>query len=318
MSKLLIVKTSSLGDVIHALPVLSDLVGARPDLQVGWLVEEAFTCLPGLHPAGVQVIPVALRRWRRQWRAPATRLEWQAMRAALATFAADQVLDLQGLVKSAVLSCASPGERLGYRWASAREPLASLFYHRCFAVSRQQHAVQRNRALAAAALGYTLPEACRYGLRQEGSQSVALLLHATSRDDKLWPVASWQALGRALAAQGLACRLPAGNAVEAARAMAIAAAIPDAQVLPPGPLAALLPVFASARLAVGVDTGLTHLAAAYGMPVVAVYTATRPAATGVFGSACAANLGGPGQVPAVAEVLARLQQLQAGLAQVSA
>ncbi len=313
MPKLLIVKTSSLGDVIHALPVLSDLAHHRPELTVGWMVEEAFACLPSLHPHCAEVIPVAMRRWRRTWRTTATRAAVGALRERCAGFAADQVLDLQGLLKSAVLTLASPGERLGYRWRSAREPLASAFYHRRLAVSWQQHAVQRNRTLAASALGYTLDTPCDYGLaaKRTAARPAALLLHATSRDDKLWPDAHWQTLGVSLASAGLQCLLPSGNADEFARARALAAVIPGARALPPGPLADLMPAFASASLAVGVDTGLTHLATAFGMPVVALFTATDPAATGVYGSPLARNLGGVGQCPRVGEVIDTLRSLKA-------
>lgn len=320
MAKLLIVKTSSLGDVVHALPVLSDLAHARPGLTVGWLVEEAFACLPALHPACGRVIPVALRRWRRSPLDARTRAEYRQMREQLVAFGATHILDLQGLLKSAWLSTVATtgsAQRLGYDWRSAREPLASLFYHQRHTVSRQEHAVVRNRQLAAAALGYPLDMPCAYGplggsaVLPGDSAPVAVLLHATSREDKLWPEARWIALGAELAREGLCCVLPSGSPAEAVRADRLAAAIPGARALSPGPLAQLLPVLASARLAVGVDTGLTHLATAFGLPVVALYTATDPAATGVYGSARACNLGGAGACPDVAAVLARLAGLGA-------
>jgi heptosyltransferase-1 len=332
MPSLLLVKTSSLGDIVHALPVLSDLARLRPEWQVHWLVEEAFASLPALHPATHSVIPLALRRWRRAPFAPGHRAEWQALRARLRALQPDRILDLQGLLKSALLTHLASGERHGYDWHSAREPLASLFYDVRHGVSRALHAVPRNRLLAAAALGSDAASDCDYGLaggraRQPAGtkalltpagsadaspgQGSALLLHASSRADKLWPEQHWLSLGQALAARGLICLLPAGGRAEAERAQRLAEGIPGARALPPGPLAELLPSLAQARLAVGVDTGLTHLATAFGLPTVALFTATDPSATGVYGSVNARNLGGTGACPGVGEVLAVLEQLHA-------
>ncbi len=322
MPSLLLVKTSSLGDVIHALPVLSDLARARPDWKVHWVVEESFACLPGLHPFTHKIVPVALRRWRRKPWAASSRAEWAALRARLGALRPDLVLDLQGLLKSALLCRLASGERHGYDWDSAREPLASLLYDRRHPVARDQHAVSRNRQLTALALGSDAAAPCDYGIagscvsagaasRQAGAPPLAVLLHATSRADKLWPEVHWVTLGRNLAARGMHCVLPAGNPAEAARAQILAAAIPGASVVPPGPLAAMLPLLAGARLAVGVDTGLTHLATAFGLPTVALFTATEPAATGVFGSPLAVNLGGVGRSPLPVDVLGQLERLGA-------
>ena len=317
MPSLLLVKTSSLGDVVHALPVLTDLARSPQPWTVTWVVEEAFAALPLLHPLTTRVIPVAVRRWRHAPWAAHTRAEFALLRASLAETQADLVLDLQGLLKSALLCRLSPGERHGYDWNSAREPLASLFYGHRHRVSRQQHAVARNRLLTATALGSDAKLACDYGVRwcarseSATGAATALLLHASSRDDKLWPDVHWVALGRKLSALGLDCLLPAGNPAETRRAERLAQAIPGAQALTPGPLRDLLPYLAGARLAVGVDTGLTHLATAFGLPTVALFTATDPAATGVYGSARAVNLGGPNLCPAPEHVLATLEQLGA-------
>ena len=315
MPVLLLVKTSSLGDVIHAMPALTDLQAHDPSWTVHWMVEEALACLPLLHPMTASVVPIAMRRWRRAPASAQTRREVGALRGHLRTLAPDLVLDLQGLLKSAVLAALAPGERHGYDFRSAREPLAALFYSRRHAVARDQHAVTRNRQLTARALGSDASGDCDYGLgRVQGldpasPRTTALLLHASSRDDKLWPESHWVQLGEQLAARGLHCVLPAGNAAESARAERIASAIPGARALLPGPLANLLPAFAAARLAVGVDTGLTHLATAYGLPTVALFTATDPAATGVFGSPAAVNLGGVHACPEVSDVLVQLERL---------
>lgn len=320
--RILLVKTSSLGDVIHNLPVVSDVRRVFPEAQIDWLVEESFVDIPQLHPGVRAVIPVALRRWRKSLLKADT---WQEMREFYATLrreSYDVVVDTQGLLKSALLTRLARGRRAGYAVASAREPVAALFYNATFTVAKDQHAVQRNRKLAAAALGYVLSDvsAPDYGLAiseiptvpaTPAARNTVLLLTATSRADKLWPEAHWQALGCAMAARGLTCLLPSGNSVERARATRLAQAIPGAVALPPLSLRELASYCAAARLVVGVDTGLVHLAAAMGRPTLALFCASNPALTGVLaGEGCAdsaINLGMQGAPPGVVEVLAAAQ-----------
>ena len=306
MPRLLLVKTSSLGDVVHNLPVLADIRAYYPDMRFDWVVEESFAEIPALHPAVSTVIPVALRRWRKSPLAGATWREIAAFRQRLQQQRYDLVLDTQGLLKSALIARCAVGVRHGQDRASAREPLAAMFYHHPHSVPRGQHAVLRNRQLAALALGYPLPQSPPdYGIRAPQLASPLALpdrylvgLHATSRDSKLWPEAHWVALGLQLAGQGYALLLPWGSERERQRAQAIAAQVPQAVVLPRLRLAELAAVLAGARAAVGVDTGLVHLAAALGVPTVAIYTDTAPLLTGVYpGGSPAANLGGAGQNP---------------------
>lgn len=310
--RFLLVKTSSMGDVIHNLPVATDLACAFPGCAVDWVVEQGFAELPKLHPAVRRVVPVAVRRWRR---APASGGTWDeigAVRAALREERYDRVIDTQGLVKSAVLAALADGPRCGYDRASAREPLASLLYGRRCAVDRALHAVERNRRLAACCAGYALTGDADYGIAAPErrfdwlpARRYAVLLTATSRDDKLWPEERWTALGRALAKRGLASVLPAGSDTERERAARLAQAIPGAAAAPPLGLAALASLLADSVAVAGVDTGLTHLAAALGRPVVGIYCATEPGLTGVH-AAQAVNLGGTGRLPAVEDVLGAL------------
>lgn len=304
--RILLVKTSSLGDVIHNLPVASDIARCLPGTVVDWCVEAPFAPLPRLHPYVSNIIPVALRRWRKHLLEGATWREIGDFRRQIKTDAYDLILDTQGLLKSAILARTARGPLHGYGADSAREPLASRFYDVCHAVPRNTHAVSRNRQLAALALGYadrlgTLP--LDYGITPDQPDlpglpdSFAILLTATSRDDKLWPEPHWMDLGRRLADRGVMSLLPSGSAVEEARARRIAAAIPGATALPRLDLKALAAILGHARLVVGVDTGLTHLAAALGRPVCALYTATDPGLTGVLGTAAYENLGGKAQVP---------------------
>lgn len=306
--RILLVKTSSLGDVIHNLPVASDIRRCFPDCRIDWCVEAPFAAIPRLHPAVGEVIPVAIRRWRRALFSRSTWQEFGAFRARIGATPYDQIIDTQGLVKSALLGRLAHGPRHGYDAASIREPLAARFYDQCHPVPTRLHAVHRNRQLAAQALGYAdrldeLP--LDYGLgattRATADAPYAVLLTATSRDDKLWQEDNWNALGQRLADQGIQARLPAGNPVERARAERIATAIPGAAALPAQGLESLASQLAGATLVVGVDTGLTHLGVALARPTVALYVSTDPGLTGVLGAGDFRNLGAAGQPPSLAE-----------------
>jgi heptosyltransferase-1 len=315
---ILLVKTSSLGDVIHALPALSDLRAALPDARIDWLVEDALVAIPRLHAAVTEVIPVSLRRWRRGFWRGSVRAEIAAFLARLRARSYDAVIDAQGLLKSAVLTRAAHGVRYGLDFHSAREPLG-LFYDQTFRVSWDIHAVERNRELLAQALGYRQAATCNYGISAQPRSfdwlpraPYAVLLHATSGDYKLWPEAHWIALAAAFNAGGSRCVLTWGNERERTRSERLAAAIPDSIIAPRLDYASLAGLFAGAQTTVGVDTGLTHLSAALGVPTVGIYCGTDPAATGIHGSARACNVGGIGVMPAVEDVRAALAGLNVG------
>ena len=347
--RILLVKTSSLGDVIHNLPVVRDLLAQRPDCVIDWVVERALAEIPRLHPGVRRVIPVGLRAWRQRLLEGSTWREIAEFGQELRAESYDLVIDTQGLLKSALVARRARGPRCGYDAGSAREPAASRFYDRRYPVPRALHAVERNRRLVAAAAGYAPEGAPDYGLGavppgptfgpsggtemeppgltfspSGGTGTLpssvafgrphAVLLTATSRDDKLWPEADWIALGTALCARGLHCLLPAGTATERERAARIAAALPAATALPAQTLTELATTLAATRLAVGVDTGLVHLAAALGRPTLALFRASDPGLTGVMagkGGAPAENLGARGAPPAVGTVIARALELSA-------
>jgi len=320
MPNILLIKTSSLGDVVHNLPVVSDIRARFPRARIDWVVEEAYCDIVGMHPGVHRTIPVALRRWRGNPFKGAHWREFGQFRHALSGVRYDCVIDTQGLIKSALLARAASGTRHGYAGASAREPLAAKFYDVVHVVSRDLHAVVRNRRLAALALGYALPAALDYGIAAPpGIEPVeprpyCVLLHATSRADKLWPEHAWERLGGELARQGHASILPWGDAAEHARSERIARALPGAVVPPALDIIAMARLLAGAQAVIGVDTGLTHLAAALGRPVVALYCGTQPGLTGVYADqgARVRNLGGTDVVPEVAEVLAALHEVAGG------
>jgi heptosyltransferase-1 len=306
--RILLIKTSSLGDVVHNLPVVTDLRREYPEAGIDWVVEESFADIARLHPGVRRVIPVALRRWRTSLFTADTWREMRAFRATLQTENYDRVIDTQGLLKSALIARMARGKRCGLDAASAREPLAARFYDATFEVPRNLHAVERNRRLGGLAAGYGIVGAPDYGIAVAPAPThdpgSAVLLTATSRDDKLWPEDGWIAAGRALHERGLNCLLPAGSAIERERATRIAQAIPGAVALPPLSLPELAAQLADTRIVIGVDTGLVHLAAALGRPTLALFCASDPGLTGVVASTPAINLGSRGRPPSVEQVLA--------------
>jgi heptosyltransferase-1 len=309
--RILFVKLSSLGDVVHHFPAVTDLARRWPGAQVTWAVESAYADLVRLHPAVSRAIPVNLRSLRRGWHRGA---EWRALRASRREIRSgpwDYVVDSQGLIKSAWMTWSAQGARFGLDAKSARERFASRFYDVRLPVPRRMHAVERNRNLVAQVFGYALDGFdADYGLAQPEAPPpwapttpYIVMLHAASHKQKLWPEAYWVELGQELARKGYVSVLPAGSDEERATAHRIAIDIPESVVAPPSPLPDLAALLAHSWAVVGVDTGLTHLAVALGRPTVGIYCSTEPQLTGLHGRD-ALNLGGPGEPPS-AESVAR-------------
>jgi heptosyltransferase-1 len=313
MPSILFVKTSSLGDIVHNGPAVSDARRALPDASIDWVVEESFAEIARLHPAVRRVIPVAVRRWRRRLYDPATWRELTAFRRALCAERYQRVIDTQGLLKSALIAASARGEKHGYDSASAREPLAARFYDVRHAVPKAMHAVERNRALACAALEVAVAGAAEYGFAADASTVPAaggpcvVLLTMSSRADKLWPEAQWRELIAWLGMRGLACLLPWGSAAERERCARIAQGHAHARVPERMALAELAAALAQARAVAGVDTGLTHLAVGLGAPVAGIFCGSDPALTGLYGAVRIRNLGAPGRPPRTDEVRAALE-----------
>ena len=314
--RILIVKTSSMGDVVHALPAISDIAQAIPGVQIDWLVEKSFSAMPSQHRAVNRVIPLQWRKWRKSLRAPDTKAAIKTWRADMALHRYDLVIDMQGLLKSALFACFAKGPRAGYDRHSIREPLASLFYRRKAHVPRDLHAVDRCRQLAAQVLGYPLPTtAPDFGLQADaqawappGQGPYAVLIPCASRPEKLWPEQDWIAAAHQLRQKGLGIAVMWGSPEEEQRAKNIAQAC-DGVVPPFLTVAQAGDTLAHARLVEGLDTGLTHLAAAHGRPTLGIYCDHEPGLAGVTGSGPVISLGGKGQVPSRTEVLASLDQL---------
>ena len=311
MADILFIKTSSLGDVIHHMPALTEARKALPQASFAWAVEEAFAPLARLHPAVNEVIPVAWRRWRKSFVAPATLGEMGASLRAIRAKRYATIVDSQGLLRTAILARLAHGRRHGYDSSSIREPLASLFYDVRHHVGYDLHAVERNRILTGLALGYAPQGAPDFGLERARfaapAERYAVLLHASAEPRKLWPEANWIALGRALG--DLTVVLPWGTEAERARSERLAAALPRARVPERAPLDAVARLIAGAKVVVGVDTGLLHLAAALAVPLVAIFAGSKPGLTGPVGAGPMTVLGADGAAPSVDEVIAAADDL---------
>jgi heptosyltransferase-1 len=337
MTRVLIIKTSSMGDVIHNLPVIADIRRADPEAVIDWVVEEGYVELVRMTRGVTRVLPVALRRWRQQPHRKATHAERRAFRDLLRAESYDFVLDTQGLLKSAWLAyrarLAPRGIRAGFSYARVRESLARLFYDRGYDVDPRLHAIERMRALAAQALGYAgeplgpprfeldVPARRFDWLDDEGTtRRYVVLLHATARPEKAWPPERWIGLIATLCAAGLTPVLPSGNASERVAAETLASeslrAIGTGKTRPiVAPALSLTEAAALLRDAVavvGVDTGLLHLAATFDTPTVGLFGATPRWRYAPYWSPHAINLGSFGELgaqPALSAVVDALHEL---------
>ncbi len=278
--KVLLVKTSSLGDVVHALPALTEALEAVPGLEIDWVVEETFRDIPERHPGVRRVIPVAIRRWRRNL--SAGRKEFAAFRRSLRKEHYDMVLDSQGLLKSALTGWLAHGTLHGFDSSSARETAASWFYRKSHRVDTKQHAIMRQKKLFAAALGYDSSEKLEFGLRKADEVGKRLMfLHGTTWPSKEWPAEHWRALARVVVDNGFELIVPAGDDRERERAEQITEF--GGHILFRPPLAELIDALAGCQASVSVDTGLGHLAPALGVPVIGIFGSTDPELTGMLG-----------------------------------
>jgi heptosyltransferase-1 len=315
MSDILFIKTSSLGDVIHHMPAVTEARRHKPDARIAWVVEENYAPLAALHPAVDEVIPVAVRRWRRRF------FLWSSWRDAknfimqLRARTYDAIVDTQGLVRSAVLARIARGLRHGYGADSVRERLAAFAYNVQHSVPRSEHAIARNRALTGLALGYVPEGAPDFGLDRKALAGVArvpygIFLHATAQKAKEWPEENWLALARALEGK-TSLLLPFGSPTEKARADRLASQLNNTRVPIGRAIDDMARMIAGASFVVGVDTGILHLAAALGVPLVAIFCGSEPSLTGPMGSGHMEIVGGKGVTPSVEHVLAAVARVTA-------
>ncbi len=315
MTSALIIRPSSLGDIVHALPIVHDLAHHCPGIAIDWVAEEPFAGLVALNHGVRRVIPVALRRWRHHLRSRETWREFGAFRRQLGADRYTAVIDLQEQVKGALLAWLARGPVHGPDRASIREPAATLAYRRRHRIDPQQHLIDRCRQLAGAAFGYKPLGPPQFDLAPPPAHDIpssryAVFLHATSRVDKLWPQANWRVLIEHFTTAGFTVVLPWGSADEMVRSTELAAHNSAALVPPHRSLPRLAGLLARADLVCGVDTGLTHLAAALKVPTVSIFVATDARLAGVERAGTSArDLGGIGKVPTPDEVIAAAAEL---------
>jgi len=295
--RVLLVKTSSLGDLIHSFPAITDAARVLPGIRFDWLVEDSFAEVPEWHPAVARVIPISVRRWRRGWYRAWTSGEIRNFAQDLRRQPYDLVLDAQGLIKSALPALLARGPRAGLNRTSAREGLAAFLYQHRISVARGQHAIERVRQLFAQALGYPVPTVpADFGLHfshvHDTEVRRLVLLHGTTWPSKHWPEAYWAELAQLAAGEGLEVLLPWGDPDDRLRAERIIRAAGVGELLPRQRLTDMARTLAAASGVVGVDSGLAHLAAAVGTPAVTLYGPTRTDLTGATG---------PGQLNLAAE-----------------
>jgi heptosyltransferase I len=292
----LLVKLSSLGDVVHSLPAAMDMHRSVGEVQIDWVVEPAFAPVLKLCPAINRIIPCDMRQWRRQWWSGDTRRAWQAFKHDLQTTAYDAVIDLQGLSKSALISQMAKLSPSGKRYAMAHRTEGSGYEATTRWVAdvlidcpSHSHAVDRGRHVCAHALGYALPEQTAKSLNCVPDTNVldttVALVHGSSRADKAWPLAHWQTLGQALQAQGFTLALPQATDSELHTAQAVASACPGAVIWPRLDLMQLTQRLAACAGVIGVDSGVSHIAVALGLPHVQIYNFDTAWRTGPLGCA---------------------------------
>lgn len=317
--RVLLVKTSSLGDVIHNFPVASDLRHHFPNADIHWMVEEQYVPLVEMHAAVDRIIPIALRRWRK---APWSLKNWREflnVRRALRQVRYHAIIDTQGLLKSALFAKLAKGPVHGFGARTAREPMASRFYDARYEFAPEMHKIARYRAVAARAFSYPMSNYIDYGVSPQVpvpellDEPYCVLLHSSARASKLWSEDHWLALIAQLQAAGLGCILPWGNNSELRRSDRLGVRGGRTLTAPKLSLDQLSALIANAELVVGLDTGLTHLAAAFSRPVVGIFCDSNPVDACPLGPGPTAYRGRIGNPPSVAEVLDAIREVKPGL-----
>ena len=321
--RILITKLTSLGDVVKTLPVVEDIRAALPGARIDWVVERPVDALLELHPGIERVIPIELRRYRKERRYVAGLGAILRDMSGLRAQRYDLVVDLQGRMKSALAASFARGPAVGPAPGPRSEPHYHRLYRSCIpaGAGAGKNAIERNRALCAAALGYPLPRtAPHFGLRADDfpatsmvpSCRFAVLAHGSSAAGKCWPERHWVELGRELERRGLRCLLPWGSNDENGRAHRIAARIGNSLVLErSATLPELMSLLSQATVVIGTDSGLVHLAAACGAPTAALFVATDPGMYGIQARTPHRNLGGPGLPPLPMQVIGAVEALLA-------
>lgn len=283
--RLLLVKISSLGDIIHTFPALTDAKHHIPNLQIDWVVEESFQQIPSLHPAVKQVIPIAIRRWRKQMSDFKT---WKEIKNAIQSLRQEKydfIIDAQGLFKSSMVSLLAKGPRYGYNWASAREPISSITNQHKINIPWTLTAIERSRILFAKTLGYappTTPIDAGLPIIEERKENELLFLPGTSWTIKKWPLEYWFQLALLLKEKEYKITVPWSTDQELQEALYIQTAGNHVTVLPKMDLRTLTQNIQYYRATVALDSGLGFLSAAFHIPTIILWGPTTPIKVGTF------------------------------------
>jgi heptosyltransferase I len=323
--KILLIRISSLGDVLHNMPIVSDLLDHFPNAKIDWVVEEAYVNLVRLQPSVRHVFPVALRRWRKHLLSAKTRAEMRQFYQQLRADEYDLVLETQGLFKTGMLMgmarCTSRGKKVGLAngtEGSGYEGVSRIFHDISVPVAKRTHAVERGRLVAASAGKYRLSTPPNFGLvfvcntaqyAWLPTEKFVVFFHGTAGQEKRWARQNWIAIASTIAEYQLPVLLPWGNVAEHAEAQAMASHIPNAQVLPALSMQEAIVLAQQASLVVGVDTGLTHIAAAFERPTIEIYCASPRWKTEGNWSEKIINLGDDGAPASVQEVRTSIERL---------
>jgi heptosyltransferase-1 len=290
--RVLIVRLSSMGDLVQTLPALNDASRAIPGISFDWVVDESFAQVPGWHRNVETVIPTALRRWRKNWRGAFQSGEPQNFLRKVREQKYDFIVDVQCELKSALASRFARGPHYGYDRRAVHEWGAQFFYQKKVFVPKGRHSLQRMRQLLASALGYQYDEErVEYGIDRSRLGPVLIdlpepfvvFIHSTSWTSKVWPESYWQELLNSVTAAGYSVLLPWGDEAERQRAVRIAGGNDKAIVLPALSISEKAAIINRAAATVGLDTGLSHIAAALDIPSITIYGATDPRLVGATG-----------------------------------
>lgn len=284
--KVLIIKMSSMGDITHSFPALTDAGNAIKNIRFDWVVENAFKELPKWHPLVDKVIPVALRQWRKRPIASLYNHELLNAFKEIRKEKYDLIIDAQGLLKSRIVSLLGRGKRCGYDKSSARESWFTMAYHKKFTISKNKHAIYRTRELFANSLNYPIPTTMPdYGLTPRCTERGEYLLFFpnTTWVNKHWPEIYWKKLIEQVTEANHKIQIPWGTPQEEERAKRLANNNPLVTVLPRLSINAVTEIIAKAKAIVSLDTGFTHIAAAYGVPSVSLWGPTDPLLAGPLG-----------------------------------
>ncbi len=316
MKKILIVKTSSLGDIVHNFPAVTDVRKNFPNVTLDWLVEEKFASLAKLHEGVDSVLTVSLRRWRSEMKPVKFFKEVRDFFRKLRVNEYSAIVDTQGLFKSAILAKIARGKSFGLDLKSSREPV-SYFYDYTFSVPKNAHAIERNRQLVSQSLGYHIDTEARFGLKITSDRyprslkriPYAILIPFTSNDKKRWKFENWISVGNFLNKMNLSVLFIVGNTRNHREAQKICRRIKDSTTYPISKINEITDVINNCVTLIGVDTGLTHLALAIGKPTIGIFSATDPAKTGLYTNKNAFNVGKPGSYPTCSQVIGHLNEI---------